>query len=165
MFSFFKDINKYAGKFKLLDGLAIFCARALIYLLVLFLFVSAVYYHSRGLFVYSLLSGMAAAFLINSAIYALYKEKRPAEFKTTKTLIPIPSNPSFPSRHAALSFGISFYLFHYNLYLFLFFLICACTIGIARVFCGVHWFKDILGGVVSGLASSIVVYYLVIFIR
>jgi len=165
MFSVFKNINRFAGKSKLLDVFEIFCARQLIYLMVLSLFVSAIIFHSRGMFAYSLLSGLCAAFVFDKIIYFFYKEQRPAELRGTNVLIPVPKNPSFPSRHASLAFGISFYLFFYNFPLAIIFIVCSCLVGIARVFCGVHWFRDILGGVVSGFISSLVIYYLINFVK
>jgi len=165
MFSVFKNINRFAGKSKLLDAFEIFCAGQLIYLMVLGLFVSAVFFHSRGMFAYSLLSGLCAAFVFNKIVYLFYKEQRPAELKGTNVLISVPKNPSFPSRHASFLFGISFYLFFYSAPLAVFFIICSCLVAVARVFCGVHWFRDILGGVVSGLISSLAIYYLIALIR
>lgn len=165
MFSVFKNINRLAGKSKILDWFAIFCAKYLLYFLLVFLFFTAVIRESRGIFFYPLFAGLSAAFVINTAIYHFYKKDRPAELRTTKTLILVPKNPSFPSRHAALVFGMSFYLFLYSFPLAVFFLICSCLIGIARVFCGVHWFSDILGGIVSGFASAIIVHYLLVIIR
>ena len=165
MFSVFKNINRFAGKSKPLDAVGIFCAKYLLYLVIGFLFLVAIYRHSRGLFFYPLVAGLSAAFVINTIIYYFYKEKRPAEFKTTNTLISVPQNPSFPSRHAALLFGVAFYVFFYDVKLVLIFLFCAGLIGLARIFCGVHWPRDILGGVVSGLLSAIIIYNLVILIK
>jgi len=165
MFSVFKNINRFAGKYKLLDVFAIFCAKYLLYVMLVFLFFIAAKMHSRGIFFYPLLSGMSGAFVINTIIYFFYKKHRPAELKSTKTLIQVPETPSFPSRHSALTFGVSFYLFFYSTELAVIFIICSCFVGLARVFCGVHWFLDILGGVVSGLIASIIVYNLVILIR
>ena len=137
----------------------------MVYLMVLFLFTFAVMHHSRGIFVYPFFSGLCAAFIFDKIIYIFLKAKRPAEIKGTKVLIPIPKNPSFPSRHASLLFGISFYLFFYNIPLAICFIVCSFLVGIARVFCGVHWFHDILGGIVAGALSSIIIYYLISLIR
>jgi len=112
-----------------------------------------------------LLSGLCAAFVFGKIVQFFYKEQRPAEFKGTNVLISVPKNPSFPSRHASLAFGISFYLFFYSTPLAIIFIACSCLVGIARVFCGVHWFRDILGGVVSGFISSLAIYYLITLIR
>ena len=165
MISVFKNINRLAGKSKLLDNFAIFCAKYLLYLMLLFLLLFAINIHSRGIFFYPLVSGLSGAFIINTIIYHFYKKHRPAELKSTKTLISVPENPSFPSRHAALTFGVSFYLFFYSVHLAIIFLVCSCFVGLARVFCGVHWFLDILGGIVSGFVSAMIIYNLVILIR
>lgn len=161
-FSVFRNINRFANQSKVIDAFAVFCARYLLYLMLIFLLLFASIIHNWHIFFYPLLSGLFAAFVINKIIYFFYKEQRPAEFKNTKILIPVPKNPSFPSRHASLLFGISFYLFFYNTPLAVFFIICSCLIGIARVFCGVHWFRDILAGAFIGFVSTIIIYYLLI---
>jgi len=165
MFSVFKNINRFVGKSKILDGFAVFCAKYLLYVMLVSLFIIAVRLHSRGIFFYPLLSGLSGAFVINTVIYSFYRKHRPAELKSTKTLIQVPETPSFPSRHAALTFGVSFYLFFYSVELAIIFLICSCFVGMARVFCGVHWFLDILGGIISGFISAIIIYNLVILIK
>lgn len=160
MFSVFKNINRFAKKSKLLDDFAVFCAKYLIVLMMVFLVIFALVSHSWRAFFYPLLAGLVGAFVVNKIVYIFYKEKRPAEFKGTNILISVPKNPSFPSRHAAVAFGISFYLFFYSFPLAIVFIICSCFVGVARVFCGVHWFHDILGGVAAGLISAIIIYYL-----
>jgi undecaprenyl-diphosphatase len=158
MFSVFKNINRFANKSKLLDGFAIFCARYLIYVLLFFLFLFAFFTGNWQIFVYPFLSGLFAAFVLDKIIYFFYKEHRPAELKNSIILIPVPKNPSFPSRHASLAFGISFCLLFYNFPLAIIFLILSCFIGVARVFCGVHWFHDILAGVFVGFISALTFY-------
>jgi len=164
-FSVFKNINRFANKSKLLDGFAVFCARCLLYLMILFLLVFAFIIHNWYMLFYPLLSGLFAAFVINKIIYVFYKKQRPAELKTAKILIPVPKNPSFPSRHASLLFGISFYLLFYNTLLAIIFIICSCFVGVARVFCGVHWFRDILAGALVGSISALIVYSLLNYIN
>lgn len=160
MFSIFRNINRFAEKSKLLDVLAIFSARYLIYLMIGYLLLFAIITNNLGLFFFPLLSGLFAAFFIDKIIYYFYKERRPSEFKNTKILIPVPSNPSFPSRHASFIFGISFYLFFYNLPLAIIFIILSCFVGMARVFSGVHWFRDILAGILVGFISTLAVSWM-----
>lgn len=161
MFSIFRNINHLAGKSKILDVFAIFCARYLLYLMLAYLLFLAFISQNWGVFFYPFLSGLVSAFVIDKIIYIFYKEPRPAEFRNTHTLIPIPKNPSFPSRHASVTFGVSFYLFFYSTPLALGFLICSCFVGIARVFCGVHWPRDILAGAFIGLLSALIVHSLI----
>lgn len=164
MFSILKNLNQFAGRWKLLDGFSIFCARYLIYFMVAFLFILGFARNNLRLFVYCVLSGLLALLVVDKIIYFFYKEHRPAELKSTKVLIPVPKNPSFPSSHASFAFGISFLVLFYNLRLGIIFIVFSSLVGLARVFCGVHWFRDILGGVFAGLLSSVIIYYLLIII-
>ncbi len=165
MFSVFKNINRFANKSKLLDGFAIFCARYFLYVLLIFLFAATVITGNWRMFIYPFFSGLFAAFVITKIIYLFYKEERPAELRSAKVLIPVPKNPSFPSRHAALLFGTSFYLFFYSVPLAILFVVCSCLVGVARVFCGVHWFHDILAGVLTGLLSALALAGLINYIN
>ncbi|MCX6722241.1 MAG: phosphatase PAP2 family protein [Candidatus Staskawiczbacteria bacterium] len=165
MISIFKNINYFAGKSKLLDWFAIFCAKYLLYLMMIFLLAFAYYENNWQAFFYSLLSGLFAAFIIDTIIYVFYKKHRPAELKSAKVLIPIPKNPSFPSRHSSFIFGVSFCLFLYNFPLAIAFIICSCLVGLARVFCGVHWFTDVVAEVFTRFISTFLVYGLINYIR
>jgi undecaprenyl-diphosphatase len=156
--SIFRNINSFAGKWRFLDASAVFCARILPYFMVIFLAIFYVFTKNIFIFFYALLSGLFARFVINQIIYLFYKEKRPAQFGGTRVLIPVPRYPSFPSGHASFFFGISFYLLFYSIPLAIVFIVCSCLMGIARVFCGVHWFRDILAGVLVGFLSAAVIY-------
>lgn len=164
MFSVFKNINRFAGKNKLLDSFAIFCAKYLAYLISAYLFLFAILSHHLSIFLSPFFSGCLGAFVIDTIIYIFYKEKRPAELKNTNLLIAVPKNPSFPSRHTSFVFGLSFCLFFFDIQLATVFIVCSCLTGISRVFCGVHWFRDILAGVLVGLVSALIIYGLVILI-
>ena len=165
MISVFKDINKFANRWKWLDLLAIFCARFLPYLLAIFFFFYSLYISNIYLFFYAVLSGIFARLVVNELVHVFYKELRPAHLEETKILIPVPKNFSFPSGHSSFFFGVSFFIVFYNFYLGIAFIFLSLLIGTARVFCGVHWFRDIVGGLFAGLISAGVVYYLLIFIK
>jgi len=160
MFSVFRNINSFAKKSKLLDGFAIFCARTLPYLMALFLVAIAFLQKNLYLFLIPILTGVAAR-LLNEVVHLFYKEQRPVHLANANVLIPVPKNFSFPSGHASFFFGISFALFFYNFSLAIIFSVVSCLIGIARVFCGVHWFRDILAGVFTGIISSLIIYTLI----
>jgi len=164
MFSVFKNINRLAGKSKLLDGFAIFCARFLPYLMVVFLFFYSAYRSNLYLFFYAIISGVLAR-LLNEFVRLFYTRERPARLEQTKVLIPLPKNSSFPSGHSSFFFGLAFLLVFYNTYLAVIFIVLSFFIGIARVFCGVHWFRDILAGVLVGFISGSIIYYLLIIIK
>lgn len=158
--SVFKNINQFAKKWAALDATAIFCARIIPFLMIIFLFFYCIYIYDIYVFSYAIISGLSARFVINEIVYLFYKRERPAHLGQTKILIPVPKNLSFPSGHASFLFGISFYLFFYSLPLAIIFVICSSLVGIARVFCGVHWFRDILGGATAGFISAITINYL-----
>jgi len=165
MLSVFKNINKFAGRWKWLDLFAIFCARVLPYLLVIILFLYAFLISNIYLFLYAILSGIFARLIVNELVHVFYKEKRPAHLEETKILIPVPKNLSFPSGHSSFFFGVSFLILFFNFWLGIIFLFFSLIIGTARVFCGVHWFRDVVGGLAAGLASAIIIHYLITIIR
>ena len=160
MLSVFKNINRLAGKSKLLDFITIFFARYFLYCIVAVLFLCATILYDWHIFLYPLFAGLFGVLIVNRMIYIFYKEQRPAGLKNTKVLIPVPQNPSFPSSHASFLFGVSFYLFFYSTPLAVIFIIFSCLVGIARVFCGVHWFRDILAGAFVGFLSALMAYSL-----
>lgn len=161
MFSVFKNINKFAGRWKFLDYFAIFCARFLPFFIIVFLILFFLFQNNLRVLSLCILSGLFARYAVNEAIYVFYKKQRPAGIKNTKVLIPIPKNPSFPSGHASLFFGISFLLFFHNLVFGIIFLVLSFLIGMARVFCGAHWGRDILAGAGAGAMATLLINYLV----
>jgi undecaprenyl-diphosphatase len=64
---------------------------------------------------------------------------------------------SFPSGHAAIFFAIATAVYLYNKKLGIWFFVVAILMGMARIFVGVHWPSDILGGAVIGIISGIIV--------
>lgn len=161
-FSIFKNINRFAGKWSWLDSVSVFCAKYLLYLMLFVLFVFGIFQNNLKLFFYCLASALFALLVIAKAVYVFYKKQRPATLRGTKVLIPIPKNPSFPSSHASFVFGLSFLLLFYNFDLAIIFLICSIIVGLARIFCGVHWARDILGGVIVGFLSALLVNFFIL---
>lgn len=154
----FHAINNLSRKSKILDGMAIFFARYLAYLLVALLLLFAYLKKDVTVFVVPVATALLARFLINQLIYFFYKRKRPPEVLNIVPLIPKPNHPSFPSGHAASFFAISFALFVYSIPLATIFLLLTCGMVIFRIFCGVHWPSDIIAGIASGLLGFLIVY-------
>lgn len=116
--------------------------------------------------------GAAIALGINVLIGHLLFEPRPfaAHPSLVHKLIPYPADASFPSDHTAISFAIATVLMSVALTLWrravadglAFFcafmaLLAAIAIGFARVYAGVHYPGDILGGALCGIISGLVV--------
>ena len=160
----FELVNGLACKNPLLDRIMVLFARYLILILpgyLLYLWFS----NSRGirrrrlsiLVLLSSLLSLGIAVGISSAHYY----PRPFVMGIGSALLSHAPDSSFPSDHAAVLFAASFSL------LLLrsrrsgvgFFLVSS-TVGLARVFVGIHFPADILGGLGVGLGASLAIFFL-----
>lgn len=155
--SVFNFTNGFAKKSGILDFFAVFCASYLGIFLVAGLAIFSLIYQKADFFIYPLAAALFARFFINESVYFFYKRKRPSKILPIIPLIKNPNHPSFPSSHTAFFFALSFTLFLFNPYLSLFFILASFLIAVARVFAGVHWPSDILGGILSGYLSFLAV--------
>lgn len=157
----FESIHHYAGKYKILDSIAIWCAEYLGYVILAFIGLGALVLGRWQIFIWPLAAGLIARFAINEAIYAVYQRKRPAEFFGFQPLVKKPRHPSFPSGHAAFFLGIACALLAYSIPLGIICIIIGLIVGLARVFCGVHWPLDIIAGLGAGMIASIIMWKII----
>jgi len=155
--SLFNVISGQAKKSKTLDLLAIWCAEYLAYAFLAFLFLFALLTHHWRFFLIPLVAGLFSRFVLAEIVYAFYQRKRPVEVLGTTALIKKPNHPAFPSGHAAFFFGVSFALLLFSVPLAIAGIVVTLLVCLARIFCGVHWPSDILGGA----ASALVVFFIV----
>lgn len=66
---------------------------------------------------------------------------------------------SFPSGHTLVSFALALPLFYYNKKLGIIATIIAVLVGFSRVFVGVHYPSDVLGGFLVAVLSVVVAHY------
>ena len=125
------------------------------------------------------------SYLCNFTIEHFVFEPRPFVAHHVHLLVTHPADDSFPSDHAAWSFAVvGMMLFSlpsmlrnawrlrmasvrwqwsearplvYPLLLMMLAIVMACAIGVARVFVGVHYPGDIIGGAITGTVSAAIV--------
>ncbi len=153
------EINGWAGKNNLLDGFMVFCAEYLIYIVFALAgiwFVYAVYrrsWQSAAFFAVNLV----ISFILLHVAGHLYVDHRPFVDYNLTQLIPHAAGRSFPSDHATASTAVAIGFLGFTRFkkagVLLFLL--ALLIGFARIFAGVHYPVDILGGVLTALVGGL----------
>ena len=159
--SLFQFISGLSHKFWLFDWLGIFFASYLGYLLVfifLILLLKEKNWRQRIYFTsLASLSVILSRGVITEAIRFLYYHPRPFAVLEIEPLINHATSGSFPSGRSAAFFALAFVLLFFNKKWGWRFLGTALIMGLARIFVGVHWPSDILGGAIIGLISVLLI--------
>lgn len=105
-----------------------------------------------------LLYVIAASFLAGYGSYglrqAIGRDRPPIRFPEPHTLVPIPTSGSFPSGHSASSFACAGVLAWVTPLPKVPLFTLAALIALSRVYNGVHYPLDVLGGAMLGLAVA-----------
>jgi undecaprenyl-diphosphatase len=166
----FRAINGFAGRSAVLDGVGVFLAEGLVYLVAAAAVVPPVYFAVRRRWrrwggreaarearltaaaVHA--AGTAMLALIGNYLFSLIVF-RPRPFVALRDVAQLVDMPaaykSFPSDHTSLAFAIAFSVLMFRRGLGIALLACAALIGLARVYVGVHYPADIAAGVLVGL--------------
>lgn len=161
--SLFLIIHGWSGRSGLLDALGIFLAEYLPYLLVLGFLIIA--YYQKGwrrkiyLFCEGALAIILARGIVTEVIRLFYHMPRPFSFYNFTPLIS-EAGWSFPSGHAAWFFALAMVVWYANRKWGIWYFVFAIIMGIARIYVGVHWPLDILGGAIVGIACAMFVHWL-----
>lgn len=165
-FTIFKFINNFAEQSVILDKIGVFFAEYLPYLLIGFLLVFIFYSKTNKkenqimVFV-AIISAFISRFIVKSAILLFYNRPRPfVALSDTHNLLQMNLSEnfqSFPSGHAMFFFAIATGVYFYNKKLGIVLFICATLISLARIFVGVHWPSDIIGGAILGILTAFLV--------
>lgn len=153
---FFNLINRLAGQFYLLDTLAIFFAQYFGFFLIfcLFLFLLKNFRIYWPMIIQALGAAILAGIVITNIIRWFWERPRPFALEKVNLLLPPELTGSFPSGHASFFFAISTIVYCYNKKVGILFFFASFLISISRVFSGIHWPSDILGGLVIGIFSG-----------
>jgi undecaprenyl-diphosphatase len=101
-------------------------------------------------------AAVALADLAATGLKVVVDVERPsARYATPKTLVPAPKDHSFPSGHAATSFAAATVLTAFAPRLAPAWFVLALAIGFSRVYVGVHYPLDIVGGAALGVATAL----------
>ena len=140
-----------------LDYLMFFGAEYIIYLTLALIFLAAlrgglVEKKSLILFLFSL----PVLILVIKIIHLFIFKERPYAAEDIIPLITQQADASFPSRHATIMAAVasSYAIFKSRWYLL--FLVLATWVGFSRIYIGVHYPLDILGGFIVGFISVLI---------
>lgn len=154
------DINLFnwiyglAGWSVFTDSIGIFLAQYLAYILGLaalfFIFKQDNWKTRARVFLYAALAALISRGILTELIRFLYDRPRPFAAFGFSSLIG-ESGASFPSGHAAFFFVLGLVIFSVNRRWGYWFLLLSLINGLARIFVGVHYPTDILGGIFVAL--------------
>ncbi len=153
----FQQINQFAGRWTCLDNLSIFFAEYSGYFLILLLFIFLLLKSKKKysvMILETILAGILSRIVISNIIRAIYYRPRPFIAHQVNLLLEHGAEGSFPSGHAAFFFAISTIVYFFNKKAGIFFLVISFLMGIARVFVGIHYPRDILAGIFIGVISA-----------
>ncbi|MDP4000895.1 MAG: phosphatase PAP2 family protein [bacterium] len=142
----FKFINNFAGQNQTLDYVGIFFAEYLFFVLVGLVIVLWLYKSLSNRNVSLAFVSVLVIKLLAEGLKHLIDRPRPFTVMDVNQLIERESGLSFPSGHTMVLFALAFSF--YGTRWFWPFIVLASLGSLARVFVGVHYITDILGGIV-----------------
>jgi undecaprenyl-diphosphatase len=155
-------LNNFAGRTATLDGVIIFCATYVPYIVV---GIWALYlHHTRRAWkdrlvplVVAFVAAIIARVGVGSTIRYFFPRPRPFLTYHVHQLIFVHA-PSFPSGHALFFWAFSTVVYLYSRKMGILCYVLTLLICMARVAAGIHYPSDMLAGAVLGIASGYLTY-------
>ncbi|MDP3052211.1 MAG: phosphatase PAP2 family protein [bacterium] len=158
----FQYLHGFAGQSVGFNTIIIFCAKYLPYIIVAVLGLFFIFGHDRRrelkMIIYAAISVILSRLVITEIIRYFYPVARPFIFYKFTPLL-YDSASSFPSGHAAFFFALAAIIFIFHKKWGIVYFLGSLIICVSRIMAGIHWPADILGGVVVGIGSAILIYY------
>lgn len=157
----FNLLNSLAGKSGFFDSLIIFLSQyfSYIFLVGFIIFALTMVKEKKQLLITAFFSSFFARFVITELIRHFYHRPRPFMIFQVHQLVS-ENNWSFPSGHSTFFFAMAASVYFYNKKWGILFLIAALLMNISRVIAGVHYPSDILGGMIIGVITAYVSFFL-----
>ncbi|MED3930625.1 undecaprenyl-diphosphatase [Priestia megaterium] len=160
----FQWINSFAGKSSAMDSVMIIITNSVPYFIMaclLLLWFSGktertIYHRYTALY---MLFTIVLSLCINEVIHLVYYHPRPFVTHHVHKLIPHPANSSFVSDHSILVFSAAWIMWlRKNKWRSIIF-IWAVISGLSRIYVGVHYPADVLGGMmIAGAIGCFIIY-------
>lgn len=152
----FFSIYNLSHQSQVLDKVMVFITNYVIYLTMLLSFILAIKGKTAEKKAFLLIIlGIPISILLIMGIHLFIHEPRPF---VTFNFIPLADNKpdlSFPSRHATLMAVMAFSYLYFKSKWSIFFLALMLLVGISRIYVGVHYPLDILGGFMVGILAML----------
>ena len=116
--------------------------------------IAALYWKRPAIFLFVALADVLADLLAFLLRHAIGRERPPLRFPEPHPLVHVPNNPSFPSGHSSTSFACAAVLAWLTPLPKIPLFTIAALIAFSRVYNGVHYPLDVIGGALLGLGVA-----------
>jgi len=156
----YEFISQLSHRSPVIDAAGVFLAEYLIYFIaigfVYFLFVQRSIIRRLTIFGFTSLSILIGWGIIARFFRLVLDIPRPFAALGIEPLINTIQSPSFPSQHAVFLFALATSVYFFNKQWGWWLFILALLVSTGRVFAGVHWPLDIIGGALVGIFGGII---------
>ena len=118
-------------------------------------------YRRWGVFALTVIAVALADWSATGLKALIDRPRPPLRYAEPKTLVPVPHDASFPSGHAATSFAAATMLAFAFPRFAPFLYVLAAAVAFSRVYVGVHYPLDVIGGAALGVLVAIALRRLV----